>query len=145
MERVQHAVARFEKGFNCAQAVLSSFSAPYGLERETALKLGSAFGAGLSRRGDTCGAVTGAMMVIGLEYGRTRAEDIQAREDTYAKTQEFFRQFETKCGSIVCRELLGYDVSKLEDLAHIRATGLSKELCPGFVRSASEILHQMLK
>ncbi|MHA2408174.1 MAG: C-GCAxxG-C-C family protein [Candidatus Ranarchaeia archaeon] len=145
MKRVEEAVKTFQQGFTCAQAVLSAFGLDYGLSRNLALKIGTPFGAGFARRGDTCGAVTGAMMVIGLEYGRTRIEDEEAKLKTYKKTQEFLQRFEDRHGSIDCRDLLGYDVSKPEELAVVAKEGLCDELCPEFVRVAAEILKNIIE
>ena len=80
MDRIKQAVTAFKEGFSCSQAVFSALSESSGLERNTALKISQPFGGGIAHMGDTCGAVTGAFMAIGLQYGRTKAEDAEAKE-----------------------------------------------------------------
>ena len=83
MNRVERAVSSFKEGFRCSQALLSTYGVQFGLNREVALRISEAFGGGMGRMGETCGAVTGAFMVIGLRYGKTRIEDERAkREET---------------------------------------------------------------
>ena len=143
--RIEKAVSCFKEKFSCSQAVLSSYSDMFGLDRLTALRIAQPFGGGMAHRGETCGAVTGAFMVIGLKYGRTIAEDIEARETTYKKVHELVKRFSEKHGSIVCRELLGIDMSTEEGYNQIEELGLFDSLCPKFIRSATEILEPLLK
>lgn len=79
MTRPEDAAAYFNEGFSCSQAVVSSFSEDLGLHKETARTISCGFGAGMARTGNVCGAVTGAMMVIGLKYGKTSAGDDAAK------------------------------------------------------------------
>src|SRR4030042_5517377 len=111
MSRAQEAVQSFKQGFSCSQAVLAALSEPLGLDRERALKISQGFGGGMARMGLTCGGVAGAMLAIGLKYGRTRPEDEEAKEKTYSLVHEFLRRFQDRHGSIVCRELIGVDLS----------------------------------
>jgi C_GCAxxG_C_C family probable redox protein len=124
--------------------VLSSFGEELGLERELALRVAGAFGGGMARMGETCGAVTGALMAIGLKYGMTQAKDEAAREKTYKLAQEFAKRFKDRHNSLVCRELLGYDLSTSEGRKAAHDKGLFTTLCPQLVRDAVEILDQML-
>ena len=80
MDVVDRAGSGFEEGFNCSQAVFSAWAEELGLDRETALRVATAFGGGMGHRGDTCGAVTGAFMAIGLKHGRLRADDEETRD-----------------------------------------------------------------
>ena len=115
-----------------------------GLDRETALKVAGAFGAGMARTGGTCGSVTGALMVIGLKYGKIRKDDDDSRERTYALAREFMDAFRDRNGSLLCRELLGIDVSTPEGIAAVRERDLFRTACPKFVRDAGEILDEIL-
>ena len=83
MEKEEAAVACFKKGFNCSQTVLSAFALDFGMDAETAYRLACAFGGGLACSGETCGTVTGALMVLGLKYGMTDFRDQRAKEETY--------------------------------------------------------------
>lgn len=143
IDYTQKAVTTYKNGFHCSQAVLSAFSGKFGMDEQTALKLGGCFGGGMCC-GEVCGAVTGALMVLGLQYGHSDAQDVQAKTLTNAKTMEFINAFKTENGSILCRDLLGYDVSVPEDLAVIREKKLFSQFCPKMVESAARILEKML-
>ena len=144
MDRVKRAVATFKEGFSCSQAVLSAFSDSFGLDRKTALKVSQSFGGGIAHMGDTCGAATGAFMVIGLCYGRTRAEDNEAKEKTYAAVHEFVKRFKKAHRSIVCKEILGYDVSVEADFHKALENRVFETVCPLLVQTAAEICEQLL-
>jgi C_GCAxxG_C_C family probable redox protein len=143
MGRVNDAQACFRQGFNCSQAVLSAFAEDFGLEREMALRVAGGFGCGM-RMGEVCGAVTGAFMVIGLKYGKMRPEDDEARERTYGLVLEFADKMKAKHGSILCRELIGCDLSTKDGYTQAIEKGVFVTLCPGFVKDAVEILEEIL-
>lgn len=140
----EQAVRKFRKGFNCSQAVLSVYAEEFGLCRETALKIACGFGGGMGRMALTCGAVTGAFMVIGLKYGNVDANEKERKEKTYGLVREFARRFEKRNGSSICRELLGCDISEPEGLRSAKENGLFTSVCPGLVREAVEILEEMM-
>ena len=141
--KIETAAERFDKGFNCSQAVLSSFCEQFGLDYETALKIATGFGGGMHING-TCGAVTGAVMVLGLKYGNTE-EDKQAKEKTYKKVIEFANRFSARNDSVKCHDLLGCDITTLEGVQIAREKGLFDSVCPKMVRDAAEILEEMLE
>jgi C_GCAxxG_C_C family probable redox protein len=124
--------------------VLSTYGKRSGLARETAFKTAGAFGAGMARMGGTCGAVTGAFMVIGLKHGKTKADDDAAREKTYELAQQFAARFRARNKSIVCRELLGYDLATEEGRESVMEKNLFATICPRFVKDAGEILEEIL-
>ena len=68
MSKVKDAVSAFESGFNCSQAIVRTYGPDYGLSALDAIRVSCGFGGGM-RRADTCGAVTGALMVLGLRFG----------------------------------------------------------------------------
>jgi C_GCAxxG_C_C family probable redox protein len=142
---VDLAVACFQEGFSCSQAVLSACSERFGLDRETALRVAGAFGGGMARRGETCGAVTGAFMVIGLKHGKIKAEDNAAREKTYELAKEFTVRFTSKNKTIICKELLGYDLSTPEGREAVKEKKLATTICPKFVQDAVEIVEEIVK
>jgi len=143
MDHAEKAVATFSQGLNCAQSVFSSFSKDLGVDEKTATKIAGGFGSGM-RCGEVCGAVTGALMVIGLKYGASTAEDVEEKADTNEKTLELLDAFKAENGSIFCRDLLGYDVLKENELTVIKEKGLFKTLCPKFVGSATLILEKKM-
>ena len=145
MSQVERAVSCFQEGFSCSQAMISTYGPQLGLDRELALKVAGPFGAGMGRMGQVCGAVTGSFMVIGLIHGRTRAEDAETRDEAYRRVNEFVDQFTARNGSILCRELLGCDVSTVEGRALAKERNLFDTLCPKLVQDAAEILEQFLE
>ncbi len=143
--RVNDAEACFVKGFNCCQAVLSTYGVDYGIKEEKALKMASGFGAGIAYMGDICGAVSGAIMVLGLKYGRSRVEDEKAKEKTYELIQEYIMEFRAKNGSIKCNDLLGVDVGTKEGLKKASDEGKFSSICPALVRDSASIVEKLLK
>jgi len=142
-QRSEKAVATFDNGFNCSQAVLSTLGPELGLDRETALRVAGALGAGMGRMGNVCGAVSGAFMVIGLKYSKTKDGENKIRDKGYGLVRQFAQEFEARNGSIVCKEILGCDLSTEEGIARARETGLFSDVCPEAVRDAIEILEQL--
>jgi len=139
---VQTATERFTQGQNCAQAVLSAFAAQSGIAEETALRLASPFGGGIARQGQACGALTGALMVLGLQRGNSTPQD---KEETYRIAQEFVQALQDRHGALLCRELVGYDISTPEGLQAARDGNVFTSVCPALVNSAAEMLAEMLK
>ncbi len=143
MNRVHQAVSCFQEGFSCSQAVLSTYGPRFGLDREMAFRVAGAFGSGMGM-GGTCGAVTGAFLVIGPMHGKTKADDDKAREETHELVKEFVSGFKARNKSILCRELLGCDVSSPEGMQAARERGLFTTLCKKFVKDAAEIIEQLV-
>jgi C_GCAxxG_C_C family probable redox protein len=124
--------------------VLAGFSKSFGLDEETALRVACGFGGGIGRLGLTCGAVTGAIMVIGLKYGKVKADDDAAKEKTYALVQEFAQRFRARNKSLNCTELLGCDLGTAEGREKVKEKNLAATVCEKAVRDAAEILEEML-
>jgi C_GCAxxG_C_C family probable redox protein len=139
------AVSRFEEGFSCSQAIFSTYGEELGLDYEAALKIAGAFGGGIGRMAETCGVVTGALMAIGLEYGAVEAEDQAAKDKTYEVAGEFVKRFKTRHGSIICKELLGHDISTPSGVEAAREKGVFSTICPGLVEDAAEIIEAVLE
>ena len=134
----------FNKGFNCAQSVISSHCEELGLKDELAKKISCGFGAGMGYNGEVCGAVTGAIMLIGLKYGKYREEDNEAKEKTYNLVKEFTDRFKKEFGTIICKELIKYDIVKEEELKKARDSGVFKEVCPLLVKRSTELIEELL-
>lgn len=144
MNKVECSEQCFLSGFNCAQAVFSTYSGELGLDPVLALRIAGSFGGGMGLIGETCGAVTGAIMLIGLKYGKVRVDDTAAKEKTYALVQEYKRQFVELNGSVRCKELLGYDISIPEEMITAGEKNLFKTLCPKLVKDSAEIVEKLL-
>lgn len=132
----------FNCGFNCAQSVFAIFSEKFGMQQDQALKVSCGFGGGV-RCGEICGAVSGAVMVIGLRYGQSRAEDQEGKLKCYAETVEFTDRFRKKNESIVCRDILGYDISTPGGKEMAEKNNLFKTTCVDMVISAVKTLEEM--
>ena len=144
MSNVERAVEYFGEGFNCSQSLCTAFAEEIGVDRDSALKIAAGFGGGMGRMAGTCGAVTGAFLVIGLKYGRIKAEDIEAKEKTYEFVLEFVKRFKSLNGSINCTELLGYDLGSPEGMKLAEEKELFTTVCPKLVQNAAEIIEQIL-
>jgi C_GCAxxG_C_C family probable redox protein len=145
MSRVEKAVADFRQGFTCSQAVLAAFSDQFGLGRMTALKIAGGFGGGIGRTAGTCGAVTGAVMVLGLKYSATQGDDREAKENTHRMVREFIERFTGRNNSIVCKELLGCDISTPEGFKTAHDREIIRTICPGLVSCAVELAEEMIR
>ncbi len=143
MDHAEKAVAYYNHNFNCSQAVFTAFSIELGIDEKLALRLGTNFGGG-ERKGELCGAVAGALMVLGLRCGHCDSDDSEGKRRAYSISEEFMNRFIEKNGSVVCRDLLGYDLTRAEDMEVIRKENLFRTFCPAMVQSASEILDEMI-
>jgi len=137
-------MASYKSRFTCSSAVFSAFSDELGLDPDTAKKIACGFGAGISKSGNICGAVTGAIMVIGLKYGKTVLGDDAATEKTRALVQKFLQEFTERHGSVNCTELLGYNLGKPEEFAQARDNKQFVTKCPELVGDAAAILERIL-
>jgi C_GCAxxG_C_C family probable redox protein len=144
MTKSEDALACFRKWITCSSAVFSSFSEELGLDPETAKKLSCGFGAGISKTGNICGAVSGAIMVIGLKYGKTKEGDDAATEKTRALVKKFMQEFTERHGSVNCTELLGYNLSNPEEYEKARDSKLFVTKCPELVGDAAAIIEKIL-
>ena len=144
MKKADHAASVLKEGFNCAQAVFSTCAPGLALKEDTAAKIASSFGGGMARGGGTCGAVTGALMALGLKYGSSRPRDKEIKEKSYEIAREFMRRFTERNGSTVCRDLLGCDISTHEGHERAKQQGLFDTVCVKLVKDSVEILEDML-
>jgi len=142
---VEQAVAFYTQGYTCTQSILASFARRYELQQNLAFRIGEPFGAGTSCTGDMCGSVTGAIMVLGLQYGSTLSNDDAARSTTYQRVQDLIHRFKEIHGSIQCTDLLGYDLSDAQQLQTVWEKGLFIQLCPILVRDAAQILIELIE
>jgi C_GCAxxG_C_C family probable redox protein len=145
MDNGELAVSCFDKGFNCSQSIVGTYGPGLGLDRETALRLAAAFGAGVGRTGDMCGAVSGSLMVIGLKFGTVDTKDNAAKEKTYKLAQEFMSKFKDQNGSLVCKNLLGCDLSTPQGYQYAKDQKLFDTICPKYLRDAADILDVILQ
>jgi len=144
MNKSQKAVSCFNNGFNCSQAVFSAFSPELGIPENVAYKIACPFGAGMGRMQETCGAVTGAFMVIGLKHGKSNSEEEYLKQLSYDLVNKFTEMFRTRNKTIKCRDLIGIDISTKEGLEKARDMGLFTSLCAKYVQDTVEIIEIIL-
>lgn len=145
MTRAEKAKFLFENNFNCAQSVFAAFATDLDLPEDTCLKIATPFGAGMGRQQLTCGAVTGALMVIGMYFGKGRFDEESRKKETYEKTTEFFRLFNEKNGSTSCRDLLeGLNLRNPEEYTLIKERNMFTSHCKCFVSDAVQITEAFL-
>ncbi|UCD49266.1 MAG: C_GCAxxG_C_C family protein [Phycisphaerales bacterium] len=142
MSRVDEAVECFCGGQACSQAIVGTYGTEYGLTREQAMKLASGFAGGM-RLAETCGAVTGAFMVLGLKHAGDNCDTRDGRDEVYAALADFVERFKQRNNSVVCKELLGCDISTPAGAQKATQEGLFRTICPKLVQDAAEILEAM--
>ena len=143
MDPIEESLKLFESKFHCSQAVFAAFSEELGLKKEQALKIGACFGSGM-RKGEVCGACTGALMVLGLKYGHYIIGDIESKLKVDDVTDKFLDEFKKQNGSYICKELLNCDISTKEGKDYAIKNNLFTEFCPKMVESASRITKKLL-
>ena len=143
MDHKQKALDYFSQKLHCSQSVLASFAEECGITEEQALRLGSCFGGGM-RKGEVCGAVSGALMVLGLLYGETKAGDAEGRESSNKVNDLLMDRFKEKCGSYVCNDLLGCDITTEEGHQYCVDNKLFTEFCPKMVAAAVDIVEEII-
>ncbi len=141
MEKTQIAEL-FGKGIDCSQVVVGAYAEELGITREEAYKVAAAFGGGMGI-GETCGAVVGAMIVLGLKYGHFDTEHMEQKDTMNEKRAAFVQKFQKKYGKCGCKELLNYDISKSEEMQKILEEGLLFDFCPEVVKDSIEILKSL--
>ena len=138
----EKAAAFFDNGYSCSQSILMTFGPQIGMTENDAAKVASAFGGGIARSGETCGAVSGSLMVLGLRFG----SGLNLNKDfVYQKASEFTKRFESKYGSLKCKQLIKYDISNSPEYQAARESQVFKKICPNLVQSAASILNNMLE
>lgn len=134
-----------QQQYHCTQALLGAFADDMGMDLKTALKIGTCFGGGM-RQGGVCGCISAALMVLGMMFGNYDAQDREKEVYGIKKTEEYIRRFSERMnGAVDCKDILGKDLSKMEELAEIHRQNLMQKICPGVLDSAIEILEDILK
>jgi C_GCAxxG_C_C family probable redox protein len=146
MSGAERAKGKFLSGYNCAQSVAYGVLDRLDAAEDTVLKAACGFGAGMGRKEEVCGAVTGGIMALGLKFGRGVKETREATEKLYPLVRELMNRFEKKHGSFICRRLLdGVDLLTDEGQAKYKARDMHATVCLPCVLSAVEITESLLK
>lgn len=140
----QIAVERFSSGLNCAESALIGVTEALGIESDCVPKIATPFGGGMGRYGEVCGALTGALMAMGLKLGRQGDDDTAARDRAYPKAVRLMRAFEIEFGSVECRALTGCDLLTPEGQKRMQDEGLHANLCTKLVVFAAEEAYKII-
>lgn len=138
------ALQRFSQGYNCAQSVFTVFAEEAGLREEEARRIAALFGGGIGRTGQTCGAVTGALMALGLIAAHNSLQDSEAKDRLNQLAQRFMEEFRQQNQATHCQDLIGFDLREPEGHHLARQSGVFTERCPKFVESAVMLLDEIL-
>ena len=144
MTHKEKALSLFEQKYHCSQAVLAAFAEDCGLTEKQALMLGACFGSGM-RKGEVCGACTGALMVLGSLYGQYDKTDSDSREMANIVNDMMMEGFAAVSGSYLCNDLLGCDISTAEGIKYAQKHNLFTEFCPQMVANAVDVLEQIIQ
>lgn len=143
VQREDKAAEFFKSGMNCAQSVLTAFSEELLLNTDDAAKVASAFGGGMGRLQEKCGAVTGAFIVIGMYCSNRFTDAKERKEKTNLLVQEFNAKFNDSCGSTICRELMGCDLNTEEGKRYSEEKNLRENVCLPCVRTSVKLLNEI--
>ena len=139
------AVAKFLGGYNCAQSIVYAFSDDLRVDKSLALKIACGFGAGMGRKQEVCGAVSGGIMVIGLKYGRGENDERKIMDLAYVKVRALMDRFSEKHGTFICRKLVGEcELTTDEGQKMYKERDLLHRICAPCLVSVAEILEDIL-
>lgn len=143
-EKVNKAVEYFDRGYNCSQAITGVYGPEFGLDEDVAIKISACLGGGIGRMGHICGALSGVCCVLGLCFGTDDPRDKQTKFRVYDLAMQAAEKFKNLNGKIYCKDLLGFEMLTEEGAIKAKEkTAFQK--CPGYVRSAAEILEEILE
>ncbi len=130
--------------YHCSQALFGAFAKDFGLDLKTAFRISTCFGGGM-RQGGTCGCITASLLVLGMAFGFYDSQDKEQEVYGNQKTEEFIKRFaQGMDGVVCCRDILGRDISKPEEMALVRKEGLILKKCPRALNLSIDILEDML-
>jgi len=138
------AIETFRSGLNCAQSVVASYADEMNFDRNLALSISCGFGAGMGRLQETCGAATGAFMILGVHTCKKYSDYKERKEVTYAAIQEFSEKFRAIQGTLNCRELIKVDLKTEEGHRILKEKNLTETVCEKCIMDAIRITEEIL-
>jgi C_GCAxxG_C_C family probable redox protein len=146
MKKQEKSIAYFRNNFNCSQSVFTVFGTETGMPEDECLKVACAFGGGMGRQQYICGAVTGALMALGLKYGKGSNDQEDKKKHTYTLAAEFLEEFKRIHGSLNCRELLDdLNMNDSEDYKTIKERNFFEIRCENYVKDAVTITEKLIE
>jgi len=142
-EKMEKAVCSFKNGLNCAQSVISAYSDELEFDPGLALSISCGFGGGMGRLQQTCGAVTGSFMVLGIYNCKKYQDNKERKDNTYAMIQEFDRKFKSIHEVTDCRSLLNCDLRTEEGQQYLKEHNLHEVICEGCIKDSIRIIQEL--
>ncbi|MBN2436457.1 MAG: C_GCAxxG_C_C family protein [Spirochaetes bacterium] len=139
-ERVQNALEHYDQGYSCSQSIVLAFSDLFDLDHKHATLISSGFGGGMGRLRRTCGALTGAYMILGLKFGNHSPDDNDSKLDGYRAVRKLTEQFEAIHSTSVCKELLANHSQNQNDPAKRH----HKHICRKAIEDTARILESLI-
>jgi C_GCAxxG_C_C family probable redox protein len=147
--RIQRAVENFMNGYGCCQSVVAAFADLYDLDDTTAKRIGAGFGGGVGRMRMMCGAVSGIVILVGLDCGQTEGSDREGKTACYKVVQELLTKFSDQNGSLICAEILGLKGHKKAQSSYVASERTAEYYrqrpCAAKVESAAHIFAAYLE
>ena len=148
-DRIQLAVENFMQGYGCCQSVVAAFADLYGMDKQLALRIAAGFGGGVGRLRMMCGAVSGLVILAGLDCGQTEGSDRAGKSACYKVVQQLLGKFKERNGSVICAELLGLNGQQIAKETHEaserNAEYYKKRTCAAKVESAARVFAEYLE
>jgi len=143
MERSEQAKDLFLSGYNCSQSVLLSFADDLKFSKELAQKMAAGFGGGMGKQQETCGALTGAIMVLGILKGEQVNNNDELKAEAYGSVKRLTGEFKAIYNTTSCRELIGCDLNTVEGAAKFKEERIMENICANCVKKAVEIVEEI--
>ncbi|MCR5642238.1 MAG: C-GCAxxG-C-C family protein [Prevotella sp.] len=148
-KRVAQAVDNFMAGYGCCQSVLAAFSDLYGLDETLAKRIAAGFGGGVGRMRMMCGAVSGIVMLVGLDCGQTKGNDLEGKSACYKVVQDLLARSKEENGSLICAEILGIQGNEKAHSSYVASPRTAEYYklrpCAAKVESAARIFADYLR
>lgn len=142
---VNKAKAFAEEGFLCSESVLLALSKALNVESEIIPRIATGFGAGIGRHGEICGALSGAIMGLGIKFGRDHPSDTPEGEPVYAYSQTMVNLFIARFGHIRCKDLLGLDISSEDGVTAYRQQKLWETKCQDIILITTGLAYDVIE
>lgn len=148
-KRVAQAVDNFMAGYGCCQSVVAAFSDLYGLDETLAKRIAAGFGGGVGRMRMMCGAVSGIVMLVGLDCGQTKGSDLEGKSACYKVVQDLLARSKEENGSLICAEILGIQGNEKAHSSYVASPRTAEYYklrpCAAKVESAARIFANYLR
>jgi C_GCAxxG_C_C family probable redox protein len=141
----EKAIESFRAGLNCAQATVTAYSDDLNFDNELAARISCGFGGGMGRLQETCGAVTGAFMVLGIYYCSKFTDNKDRKEATYSAIQKFADRFNSIHSTLNCKSLMNCSLRTEEGQKYIKENNLHEKVCEKCIADAVRIVNELIE